>query len=105
MGLTNLPYLPAILQKRREQAEFYKSILSDLPITFLATSHIEDYNYCYFPILFQSELLLLQCKSSLEDQDVGTLRYFFPGLNTLDYTSDACPVSDEISTRVLCLPM
>ncbi|MEB2784747.1 DegT/DnrJ/EryC1/StrS family aminotransferase [Algoriphagus persicinus] len=26
-------------------------------------------------------------------------------INTLDYTGGACPVSDEISTRVLCLPL
>ncbi len=26
-------------------------------------------------------------------------------INTLDYTGGACPVSDEISTRVLCPPL
>ncbi len=105
MGLTNFPHLPAILQRRREQSEYYKSLLSSLPITYPATSQIEAYNYCYFPIIFPSEKLLLQCKSALEDQNIGCRRYFYPGLNTLDYTGGACPVSDEISTRVLCLPL
>ncbi|MEB2784751.1 DegT/DnrJ/EryC1/StrS family aminotransferase [Algoriphagus persicinus] len=105
MGLTNLPHLPEILQKRREQSELYKSLLSELDLAYPSTAQIEDYNYCYFPVFFPSEMLLLQCKQALEDQNIGTRRYFYPGLNTLDYTGGACPISDEISTRVLCLPL
>lgn len=105
MGLTNLPHLTDILQKRKGQSEHYKSLLGILPITYPSTSQIEDYNYCYFPIIFPSEVLMLQSKKALEDQQIGTRRYFYPGLNNLDYTGGACPVSDEISTRVLCLPL
>ena len=42
---------------------------------------------------------------ALEHKGVGSRRYFYPGLNQLDYTSGTCPVSDSISARVLCLPM
>jgi dTDP-4-amino-4,6-dideoxygalactose transaminase len=41
----------------------------------------------------------------LENQGVGSSRYFFPGLNTLEYTSGICQVLDSISSRVLCLPL
>lgn len=37
-------------------------------------------------------------QKALEDQDIGCHRYFYPGLNTLDYICGACPVSVEIST-------
>jgi dTDP-4-amino-4,6-dideoxygalactose transaminase len=34
-------------------------------------------------------------------------RYFYPSLNTLPFLSGSnhCPVSEDISSRVLCLPL
>jgi hypothetical protein len=36
---------------------------------------------------------------------VGTRRYFFPTLNSLPYyTGEPCPIAEDVSRRVLCLP-
>lgn len=105
MGLVVLKYLPEILKKRSGQFEHYKTLLSGLQVSYPATDKIESYNYCYFPIIFSSEELLLKSKKALEDQEIGARRYFYPGLNGLDYTSGDCQLSDSISKRILCLPL
>jgi dTDP-4-amino-4,6-dideoxygalactose transaminase len=65
-----------------------------------------EYNYAYFPIIFENEKILLHVKKSLEAEGVNTRRYFYPSLNKLPYitSEDECPVSEDISRRVLCLP-
>nr|MBA3706425.1 DegT/DnrJ/EryC1/StrS family aminotransferase [Bacteroidota bacterium] len=49
---------------------------------------------------------LLKVKDHLEKNQVNTRRYFFPSLNKLPYLkiSADCPISEDISKRVLCLP-
>lgn len=105
MGLCVLPYLEEILQKRKEQSNIYKQLLKGLWVSFPNTDGIERYNHSYFPILFQEEKQLLKSMEILENHGVGSRRYFYPGLNKLDYTSGICPVSDEISSKILCLPL
>jgi dTDP-4-amino-4,6-dideoxygalactose transaminase len=105
MGLSVLPHLDEILQKRAEQSQFYKQSLKGLKVNYPAVEGIESYNHCYFPILFQSEIHLQKSMEILENHGVGSRRYFYPGLNSLDYTAGNCPVSDEISSKVLCLPL
>lgn len=105
MGLSVLPYIEEILRKRRDQSQTYKNLLVGLKVTYPSLDGIDNYNYSYFPVFFQKERILLRSMTLLEDNGVGSRRYFFPGLNSLDYTSGLCPVSDSISKRVLCLPL
>ena len=105
MGLCMIPYMEEILSKRKEQSHAYADMLKGLKVSLPNLSGIEAYNYSYFPILFPSETILLKSMKALEDHGIGSRRYFYPGLNTLDYTSGDCPVSDSISVRVLCLPL
>lgn len=105
MGLSVLPYISEILDKRADQSNFYKQQLNGLRVSFPNTEGIESYNHCYFPIFFQEEQQLQDSIQILESHGVGSRRYFFPGLNTLDYTSGICPISDSISTRIICLPL
>ena len=56
-------------------------------------------------IIFENEGQLEKSMALLSDHEIGSRRYFFPGLNHLDYTSGETPVSDSISSRVLCLPL
>jgi dTDP-4-amino-4,6-dideoxygalactose transaminase len=106
MGLCNLPRVPTFIADRRALAELYLSKLVGLPLYF--PTPIEDsleYNYSYFPVVFTSESHLLQVKNELAAQNVNTRRYFFPSLNQLPYHKGAiCPVSEDVSRRVLCLP-
>ncbi|MDP3200377.1 MAG: DegT/DnrJ/EryC1/StrS family aminotransferase [Algoriphagus sp.] len=105
MGLVNLPHLPAILQRRREQGDTYRQLLSGLRVTYPNTQGIESYNHSYFPIIFSSEVLMLQSKKALADHEISARRYFYPSLSSLNYTEGDCSVSDQIAARVLCLPL
>lgn len=105
MGLALFPHLEAIQEKKKKQVHFYLEILSGLKVDFPKLDHIEQYNYAYFPIVFPNELQLKRTIQMLEDNGIGSRRYFYPGLNNLDYTEGNCPVSDRISERILCLPL
>jgi dTDP-4-amino-4,6-dideoxygalactose transaminase len=64
------------------------------------------YNYSYHPILLPSEEALLKVRDALNAQEITPRRYFYPSLNTLNYVRpQAAPVSEDVSTRVLCLPL
>lgn len=107
MGLCNLPYVEDILFDRKLTHDYYNHFLQGLPIT---NQKIEAsctrYNYAYYPILFSSERVLLNVKEALEAQQIFSRRYFYPSLNALNYvTYEACPVSESISERILCLPI
>ena len=106
MGLCNLPRVPEFIEQRRVLAALYRQELAGLPLQFPeTTAESLEYNYSYFPVLFDSESRLLRVKEALAAQTVNTRRYFFPSLNQLPYYQGApCPVSEDASRRVLCLP-
>lgn len=105
MGLVNLKYINAILKKRKSQFLQYKELLANLKVKFPKTENIDYYNYSYFPILFADESDLLKSMDLLQDHGIFTRRYFYPGLNKLNYTFGDCGVSDKLSSQVLCLPL
>ena len=105
MGLALLPYLPEILSRRKQQSETYHLLLQGLKVRFPLTQDLESYNYAYFPIIFTDETQLLKSKEVLETHGVFSRRYFYPGLNTLEYTSGVCSMSDSITSRIMCLPL
>jgi dTDP-4-amino-4,6-dideoxygalactose transaminase len=44
--------------------------------------------------------------AALAEKNVFPRRYFYPSLNHLPYISgQSCPISESISSRVLCLPL
>jgi dTDP-4-amino-4,6-dideoxygalactose transaminase len=105
MGLAILPHIEDIQKRKREQSLFYKGLLKGLKVTYPFTDRVENYNYSYFPVIFPDVAQLIKSMKFLEDNGIGSRRYFYPGLNNLDYTKDICPVSDSISEKVLCLPL
>jgi dTDP-4-amino-4,6-dideoxygalactose transaminase len=106
MGLCNLPKVKLFIEQRKLITDLYIRKLNDLPLSFLKIPSNVEYNYSYFPIIFNSETGLLKVMGLLAENKVNTRRYFYPSLNTLPYltTKFACPVSEDISRRVLCLP-
>ena len=106
MGLCNLKYTGEIVKKRREISDIYDSLLPG----FLYHPSIPEgleYNYAYYPVLFESEEQLLYYFDKLEKRNIFPRRYFYPSLNTLPYLSvrQECPVSEDISSRIACLPL
>jgi dTDP-4-amino-4,6-dideoxygalactose transaminase len=107
MGLTNLNFIDAIHKKRKEITEYYNSKLSGLKAVRPVWHKQGTLNYAYYPLVFDSEELMLKCIEKLKTNEIGTRRYFYPSLaNTLPYLEPAdFDVTDSISRKVLCLPL
>jgi dTDP-4-amino-4,6-dideoxygalactose transaminase len=105
MGLCLLPRVAGFISTRAALYALYRQELAGLPLRYPVMPSDTEYNYAYFPVLFEDEAQLLRLKADLAAQDIDTRRYFFPSLNRLPYvTGEHCPVSEDLSTRVLCLP-
>ncbi|CAN1524426.1 WecE Predicted pyridoxal phosphate-dependent enzyme apparently involved in regulation of cell wall biogenesis [Flavobacteriaceae bacterium] len=106
MGLAIFPYLEFIISERKKVVHFY---LENLNFSILQTIKIRDkteWNYSYFPILFQTEEQLLKTQKKLNENDIFPRRYFYPSLNTIEYNKgNKMPIAESIASRVLCLPL
>ena len=106
MGLCMLPKFRKIIRKRKIPCEKYKMLLSNSHLTMPGTIAGATSNYGYFPVIFNSEKQLLSVLTFLNKRDIYPRRYFYPSLNTLKYVKYyPCPISEDISTRILCLPL
>jgi dTDP-4-amino-4,6-dideoxygalactose transaminase len=106
MGLCNLDRVNDFIVQRKQIADLYKKELASLPLEIPKIPADTDYNYSYFPVVFRNEAELLKVKDYLAENQINTRRYFFPSLNKLPYLKNtaSCPVSENISQRVLSLP-
>ena len=106
MGLSLFPYLEEILRERKKVCDQYDSLLDFSKLQNLKIREGTTWNYSYYPIIFRSEEILLKVQKSLNENNIYPRRYFHPSLNTLSYV-DALkmPVSEDISERILCLPL
>jgi dTDP-4-amino-4,6-dideoxygalactose transaminase len=108
MGLCVLDYANEILEKRKEQCEFYDDKLASINAK---RQQIQKgctvYNYAYYPILFASEKIALKVKQGLEKQNIFPRRYFYPLLNSLGYVNNEkkLPAAKRTSDAILCLPL
>jgi len=105
MGLTVLPYIGEIFSTRKIQAEYYDELLAGLPLQKQVLLDPEIHNFSYYPVIFYNEETLLSVKSDLDAKEIGSRRYFYPSLSSLDYVSGNTPIANDIAARVLCLPI
>ena len=107
MGLANLKYLDVIHQKRKELTERYDEKLKNLKARRPIWHAASENNFAYYPLVFDSEALMLQCVELLKQNEIFTRRYFYPSLATsLPYVKPQdLPLTDDISKKVLCLPL
>lgn len=106
MGNTLFPHLDYILSERKKLSEYYDSLLAG-KLRRPAKQQGLEYNYAYYPVVFESEKELLAAFDRLHGIDVYPRRYFYPSLNTLSYLeqTESCPNSEDISVRIACLPL
>ena len=65
-----------------------------------------EWNYSYFPVMFNTEIEVLSVMQILEKNGVFPRRYFYPSLNTLCYVDEiSMSKSEDIAKRILCLPL
>lgn len=106
MGLAVLPYFDNIIKARKEVIEAYRELLSSIDLGQLKIIESTEWNYSYYPVIFESEEKLLTIQKRMNDNGIFPRRYFFPPLNKLNYVKQQdVPISDSISGRVMCLPL
>ena len=107
MGLANLKYMDEITRQRKAIVERYQENLKHLKAKSPMWHSASANNYAYMPLVFETEELLLRCMEKLQLSEIFTRRYFYPSLSSvLPYLDKvSMPVADDISRRVLCLPL
>jgi dTDP-4-amino-4,6-dideoxygalactose transaminase len=107
LGLCVLDDLPSIIAQRKLISQHYDSLI-DRSVRFLQPVNPDIiYNYAYYPVLLRDEAQLNRAMTALIAAGIRPRRYFYPSLNTLPFIKEcnSCPVSESISTRVMCLPL
>lgn len=107
MGLCNLKYIDGVLQVRQTVSGRYDARLKGLPIQRQTIAKDCEYNYAFYPVLFESEAVVLAVIELLNRNHVFPRRYFYPSLSSLSYVKGpfSTPVADGVARRVLCLPL
>lgn len=106
MGLAVFDHLDEMIEKRKFNSEIYDSYLKG-KVTFQKKVDNIIYNYIYYPIVLESENIVLKVINALKENDIMARRYFYPSLNELPYLKDkvSCPIAEDISKRIICLPL
>jgi dTDP-4-amino-4,6-dideoxygalactose transaminase len=107
MGLAVLPDMPQIFEARKKVVDFYNQNLDFKKIRTIKLRKDTDWNYSYYPVVFENEKTLINVQKALNEQQIFPRRYFYPSLNNLPYLNNRVPmpVSDKIAESVLCLPL
>ncbi len=107
MGLANLKHTEAIQNQRKKLSECYDKNLKNLKARKVVWHKDATQNYAYYPVVLESEELLLKIKAELDLNEIFTRRYFYPSLaSSLPYLPKVeFPITEDISKRVLCLPL
>ena len=107
MGLANLPCIDAIHAQRQKLSERYTLKLKNFKAVQPLWHKKSASNFAYYPIVLESEALLLKCIEVLKANEIFGRRYFYPSLATsLPYTKNV-PLenTDNIAKRIFCLPL
>lgn len=107
MGLINLKHIQTIHNKRKVLTERYNTLLQNFKAYRPLWHDNSSVNYAYYPLVLESEQLLIRIKSFLDSHEIFTRRYFYPSLaSTLPYLQpQEFDVTDMVANRVLCLPL
>ncbi len=106
IGLSVFPYMNFICNERKKVVEYYDSFLNFSKINKIKIRKNTEWNYSYYPVLFNNETTLLAIETELLANDIIARRYFYPSLNNLPYcANEKMPISDSIAERILCLPL
>ena len=106
MGLSVLEEVQHIFDERKKVCDFYDTHLNNEKIQKIILREDTEWNYCYYPIIFESEKKLLEIQAKLNHLSIFSRRYFYPSLNTINFVNgNEMPISESIASRVMCLPL
>lgn len=105
MGLAILPNIDQIIKERQKITAYYDQNIAP-KVKRIALREETEWNYSYYPIILESEPIMLKVQKGLNDAGIFPRRYFYPSLNTIPFVNgEKMPVSESISSRILCLPL
>jgi len=105
MGLAVYPYLDTIFSTRKTAAAYYDQHVSP-SLQRMKIREGTEWNYSYYPVLFESEEAVLAAEKYLRDNQIIPRRYFYPSLNLTPFVRHSpMPVSEQTASRILCLPL
>jgi dTDP-4-amino-4,6-dideoxygalactose transaminase len=106
MGLAVFPYMKEIIEARKKVVDYYNAHLVFTKLSKIKIRENTQWNYSYYPVIFETETKLLEVQKALNEQQIFPRRYFYPSLNTINYVrSTEMPISESVASRILCLPL
>lgn len=106
MGHLVLDHIDHILATRAATCHTYDEQFEGIPaIGRMELRPGTEHNYAYYPVLFADEARMMRVRDRLRSERIQPRRYFYPSLDTLPYVNGHCPVSRDIASRILCLPL
>jgi len=116
IGLLNLKLVNTSIKKRKRVAQWYSQSLTNIKgLTLPSQIKNVDSNYAYYPILIDKDTFGLSRDAvymALKKYNIFSRKYFYPLASHFDCykhlrtaRSKTLPVAEEISKKVLCLPL
>jgi len=106
MGLCVLDEIEGNLNARSTLWTYYERELKSI-VELQNRNKAISYNYAYFPAVFKTEIQATAVSNVLKEKGVLVRRYFYPSLESVAIfgTQHECPVSSDLASRILCLPL
>jgi dTDP-4-amino-4,6-dideoxygalactose transaminase len=106
MGISVFNHINKIIQERKRVYQTYIEHLHTSKLNILTIRPNTEWNYSYFPVIFEDESVLLMAEKLLNNKNITPRRYFYPSLNRINYiNNESMPFSESVSSRILCLPV
>lgn len=108
MGIVNLKYFNDILSNRKRICDRYDDLFSGVEVSKPKVQNDGELNWSYYPIIFETENVLVKAIKVLEQNNISPRRYFYPALHQIKISKSnipSLPLVESISPRVLCLPL
>lgn len=106
MGLAVFPHMKDIIASRKKVVDYYNQSLDFSKISKMKQLENTEWNYSYYPVIFESEDALLKVQKALNAAQIFPRRYFYPSLNTVEFVSNQkMVISESVASRILCLPL
>lgn len=113
MGLSVLPFVNQIIEKRKHIVNLYRDLLNVNGIYFVEEKKDVKYNYAYFPILVDETKYGLnrdELCETLKNYNIFSRKYFYPLTSDANcyknkYKNDGLENAKYVSNRILTLPL
>jgi dTDP-4-amino-4,6-dideoxygalactose transaminase len=109
VGLSSMMHLSTSVDRKNEIANMYKEKLGSAVEFQIIPENVKT-TYKDFSILFTEKSVRDKVSAVLDENKIGNKKYFYPPVHKMQcfgttYLTEKLPVTNNISDRILCLPM